>query len=320
MNGRRSLFGPLLLIAAGVILLLIQIGYIPAENLWVMANLWPLLLIFAGVGLILRGSWPLAWDVLTLLFVIVLFLAVAFAPQIGLSTTPWFGAHPSFLIGVPATGEVIREDRAVSGFDSVVIEYPADVTITYGSQESLSIQAQSDILPEIRTEVRNGVLYLTTPRGRIGLHRPRNKPVRIEVTVPDLAYVGFSSAGRVNIRDFNLASLSVSASGAGEVGMVNLTAQRLDLDLSGAGNLSVGGPSAAGALKLTISGVGSFDGEDLQSGTADVSISGAGSATVWVTRQLTAQISGLGSVRYYGSPNVSKRVSGLGGVVSLGNK
>ena len=320
MNKPRSLFGPLLLIAAGVLLLLIQLDYVPAANLWVLANLWPLLLIFAGIGLILRGSWPLAWDALALMFVIVLFLAVAFAPQIGLSTSPWFEAFPSFLIGMPATGDVIREDRAVSGFDSVVIEYPADVTITRGSSESVSIQAQSDILPEIRTEVRSGVLYLSPPPGRIGLHRPRNEPVRIDVTVTDLTSVDFSSAGRLSIRDFSVDDLRVSASGAGEVDMVNLTAQRLDCVLSGAGSLQVSGSSAAGALKVNISGVGSFDGQDLRSGTADVEISGAGSATVWVTRQLTAQISGLGSVRYYGSPNVSKEISGLGGVESLGNK
>ena len=320
MNTQRSVFGPLLLIAAGVILFLIQLGYIPAANLWVLANLWPLLLIFAGIGLILRRSWPLAWDALALVFAIVLFLAVVFAPQIGLSTSPWFGTFPSYMIGMPATGDVIREDRAVSGFDSIVIEYPADVTITQASSESLSIQAQSDILPEIRTEVRSGVLYISPPSGLIGLHRPRSEPVRIDVTVADLAYVGFSSAGRVNIRDFNLDNLSVSASGAGEVDIVNLTAQRLDCDMSGAGSLKVGGPSAVGALKVTISGVGSFDGEDLQSGTADVNISGAGSATVWVTRQLTAQISGLGSVRYYGTPNVSKEVSGLGDVQGLGDK
>ena len=130
MRSPRSLFGPLLLIAAGVLLLLIQMGYVPIANLWAVAYLWPVLLIFAGLGLIFRRSLPWAWDVIALLVVVALFLAVIYAPRIGLPTSPVFGASPFMFFGPVATGDVIRQDRSVSGFDEIVISYPSEVTIT----------------------------------------------------------------------------------------------------------------------------------------------------------------------------------------------
>ena len=76
MQQKRSLFGPLLLIAAGVIWLLIRAGTIPSSNLWALTYIWPFLLIAAGIGaaasvarlphvreaLVLRFSEELAYD------------------------------------------------------------------------------------------------------------------------------------------------------------------------------------------------------------------------------------------------------------------
>ena len=57
MEHRRSIFGPLLLIAAGTIWLLVKSGNIPASNLWALSHVWPFLLIAAGIGIILRPYW-----------------------------------------------------------------------------------------------------------------------------------------------------------------------------------------------------------------------------------------------------------------------
>ncbi len=320
MRRRRSLFGPMLLIAAGVLLLLVQMGQVPAANLWALAYLWPVLLIFAGLGLIFRRSLPWAWDVLAVLVVVALFLAVVFAPQIGLSTTPLVGAYPFFVFGSVSTGDVVREDRSVSAFDAISIAYPAEVAISQGSKEGLSIEAPSDILPQIRTEVRDGTLHISSPPGLTPLLRPQSGVVKITITVKDLSSIEFSSAGRVAVLGLQTEDLSVSVSGAGSLDLANLTTRNLEIVLSGAGSLSASGRSTLSNVKVVLSGVGSYDGGELQSQTANVAISGAGSATVWVSDRLTAQVTGLGSIRYFGSPTVTKQVSGLGGVQSLGDK
>ncbi len=59
----RSMFGPILLIAFGVLLLLANLGRLPELNWQAALRLWPLLLIFFGLNIIVRqvprpvGSW-----------------------------------------------------------------------------------------------------------------------------------------------------------------------------------------------------------------------------------------------------------------------
>ena len=48
MEQKILLFGPLLLVAVGVIWLLVKSGTIPSGNLWALTYIWPFLLIVAG--------------------------------------------------------------------------------------------------------------------------------------------------------------------------------------------------------------------------------------------------------------------------------
>jgi len=60
MSVRRGLFWPLLLITIGSVFLLVNFGYIPGVTAISLLNLWPLLLILAGVDIAIGRRWPLA--------------------------------------------------------------------------------------------------------------------------------------------------------------------------------------------------------------------------------------------------------------------
>jgi hypothetical protein len=60
MSARRSLSWPLILITIGLVFLLVNFGYIPGVTAIQLLNLWPLLLILAGVDIALGRRWPLA--------------------------------------------------------------------------------------------------------------------------------------------------------------------------------------------------------------------------------------------------------------------
>src|SRR3970040_3090556 len=91
MNGNRSLFFPMMLIGAGILWLLVNLGYIPSSNLWALAHIWPIFLIGAGLGLILRQYWSEAGIVVSTLVVLGTVLAVVYAPQIGWTEMPAWG-------------------------------------------------------------------------------------------------------------------------------------------------------------------------------------------------------------------------------------
>jgi hypothetical protein len=320
MEHKRSLFWPLFLIAAGVVWLLVKSGTIPSANLWALTHIWPFVLIVAGVGIILRSFWR-GVSVLTSLVIIGgAVLAIYYAPQLGWASpaVSLVNFDDSFIgPSERGSGNVVAETRNVSDFHAIDVSYPAQVLVKQGAKESLKIEAEDNLLPYLKTQVRGGTLEIFYDRNS-NKHINTTKTVKITIVVKDLDEVEFTSAGELTINALKSDALDVSLSGAGNLDLNDIDVKELHVSLSGAGSLTASG--TADNLDVNISGFGDFKGADLHTQNALVDISGAGSGTVWVDHDLTAQISGAGSVNYYGSASVTKQISGVGSVKHTGNK
>jgi hypothetical protein len=312
MEHRRSLFGPLLLIAAGVIWLLVKSDYIPSSNLWALTHIWPFLLIAAGVGLILRPYWSFTSILLDVIIIGGAILAILYAPRLGWDN-PSMASFGDAFVGpsVRGSGNIASKTRKVSGFSAIRVDYPARIFISQGTTESLKIEADDNVLPGLKTEVKNNELHVFYKKDGAQRVTP-TKTVVITIIVKDLQAVNFSSAGDLTIDGLKSNDLDISLSGAGDIKLNDVTLKDLSVNLSGAGSMTASG--TADDLSLNISGFGDFKAKQLQSKTASVNISGAGSATVSTEDKLSADISGAGSVHYYGSPTVTKNVNGVGSV------
>ena len=314
----RPIFWPLVLIALGVLWLLSNFGVIASANMWGLLQFWPVLLIAVGLDLIFRQRWPWAGNLIALITVTLAVLAVVFAPRLGLAApgAGLFGWRSFTVGGIRGSGQVVTEARPVSDFDTVSFNAFGEMTITQGDSESLTIEAEDNVLPLIRTEVRGGTLFIEPRDNDFGVNLTR--PLRYTLVVKTLAGLDLSGAGNVVVQDLKTDQLQVTLSGAGSLTFDGLEASTVSYRLSGAGSVSASGEVTD--LEARLSGFGSYEGEDLRAESVDVTISGAGSATVWATKNLDARISGLGSVQYYGQPQVTKNVSGLGSVQHLGDK
>ena len=321
MEQKRSFFGPLLLVAVGVVWLLVKSGTIPSGNLWALTHIWPFLLIAAGLGIILRPYWQYTSILLDVIIIGGVLLAIIYAPQLGWTNPSMLtfmqNGEPFFGPGERGSGNVVTTTRDVQDFLAIEVDYPAQVFIKQGETESVEIEAEDNLLPGLKTEVRNGTLDIFY-KAENGKHVNPTKIVKITIVVKDLAEVNLSSAGELTIEDLETDNLDVSLTGAGNVKLNNILVQNLALSLSGAGSTT--GSGTADDLDLDISGFGDFKGAELHSKTARVTISGAGSATVWVDSELTAEVSGAGSGNYYGSASVTRSINGVGSVKHLGNK
>ena len=317
----KSIFGPLLLIAVGAIWLLVKSGSIPTENLWALTHIWPFLLIAAGVGIILRPYWRYTSIFLDVIIIGGTILAILYAPRLGWANPSmvYMWGDSDFYMGPtePGSGKVITQTREVSSFDSIDINYPAQVFVSQGSLESVKIETDDNVLPGLKTQVSGDTLQIFY-KVEDGKHVRPTKPVKITIVVKDLKDVNFDGAGELTIDGLETDDLNISASGAGNLRLNEITVKNLSVTLSGAGNVNASG--AADNLDLTISGVGKFDGKNLHGQIASANLSGVGSATVWVDDELDAEISGAGSVNYYGSADVTEQVSGIGRVNHIGNK
>lgn len=219
---------------------------------------------------------------------------------------------------IQPSDNIISETRDVTDFTSIDMRTFGSVVITQGDSESLTVEGSDNILPLIRTSVRDGKLIIDTTRNIRVLNLDTDKVLIFNITVKDLTELIVSGAGRIQMDALSTSRFNLDMSGAGEVNIDRFTADELDVTISGAGSLDIAGQATR--VSIDIPGAGSVNAGDLECQTATVNISGLGSATVWVTGHLSGTISGAGSVNYYGNPDLQTSTSGLGSYHRLGDK
>jgi hypothetical protein len=188
---------------------------------------------------------------------------------------------------VTGSGTLRTESRAVAGFSAIELTGSGDVVIAQDGTQSLSIEAEDNILPNLTSDVSNGTLQLGTKDG-VDLHH--TQPVTYRVTVADLT--------------------GLQLSGSGSLTAVGITTPAISIDISGSGDVTVDG--TADSQTVTISGSGDYSARDLLSSTSSAEISGSGNVTVNTLDILDATISGSGNVTYAGHPQVSQHIGGSG--------
>ena len=224
---------------------------------------------------------------------------------------------------IRGSGNVIQEDRDVSGFDRILISGAGKIILTQGDTESLSIETDDNLMEYISTEVKGDTLeidfsddIILSQGGRDVLDPTDGFIFRIGVI--DLVSVSVSGAANIQAEKLKSDEFAINFSGAGDIKIDDLNANRVEVSVSGAGDVEMAGKVEH--QKISLSGLGRLQAFDLESQTASVIISGAGGANLWVTDSLYVSISGAGDVEYYGKPSVDPEISGLGRIQGLGEK
>ena len=215
---------------------------------------------------------------------------------------------------IKGNGVAKTEARALSSasFSRIEIDAPVDAHITIGGTPSLELKGPSNVLPYVRTEIRNNTLHIFTD-DQTDLDTRSN--ISAIISLPTLKGLEVSGAGNHDVAGaVRSDEFSLESSGACKVNIADLQVRSLDADLSGAAILTIGSGLVEHA-SYEISGSGDIHAFGVTHHTARFDLSGAGSAELTVTGNLDAEISGAGSIKYKGHPQIKKDVSGVGSVV-----
>ncbi len=217
---------------------------------------------------------------------------------------------------VRGSGRVVTQERRIGDFHSVSLAGAGDLFIVQGETETLTIEAEDNLLQYIKTEVRDGRLVISAD-DEPKIYIP-TAPIRYNLTVRNLSAVDLSGWGNIRSASLKTDQFDIGISGAGHVVIDHLEATSLTSKQTGAGGLRLSGRVTNQTVH--VSGVGDYDCADLSSQSALVEDTGPGNATVWAHEDLDVTIGGPGNVTYYGSPRVRQDRSGPGNLRSLGNK
>ena len=239
---------------------------------------------------------------------IIVFAVVVLAALAAVAATAVTKRHTS--------GDVQLETRGVSGFSRIEVSGLAEVTLRQGQTEAVSVEAPAQMLPRIRTEVRDRTLIVTISEQRrwwdwFGATGPGRTP-RITVDLISIEQVESAGAIKLVADALRTESLRIDSSGASSIKIADLQASRLHIEGSGAIKAQLAGK--VGTQVVDISGAGSYQAAGLLSDKADVRVSGAGKAAINASTSLKVDISGAGVVDYVGDPKIEQTISGVGKV------
>lgn len=245
------------------------------------------------------------------------------------------------LISIPAQaqwGKKIRGNgdtttivRNVGDYDGVKISGFFDATLVRGTEGSIELKGESNLLENIEVFVDNGTLTVKTKR-LIELIPSRKTPILVTIPVKEINGMTLSGSGSITSK-FRLESpkfkttlsgsgdiyaavdtteLDVTIAGSGDIEL-QVSASEIDVTISGSGETTLEGSTQS--IDVNISGSGDVHAFNLNAKTADINISGSADAEVSVSGNLQVRIAGSGDVHYKGNPKVNSKIIGSGDLI-----
>jgi len=216
---------------------------------------------------------------------------------------------------IAGNGNITKETRTVSNFTGIASAGSWDVMIAYGNSNNIEIEAESNLLEYIETEVENDKLKLRTKNN---VDFKTSKKITIYVTMQKVNSISLAGSGDIigkgNFTNDDVTKVSLAGSGKIKVDFKQFT--ELSISIAGSGNVIMSG--SVETLTARIAGSGDVDCLGVISDALSVSISGSGSVKATANKSVSASIAGSGDVFYAGSAtNIKKSIAGSGVVKKI---
>jgi hypothetical protein len=174
-------------------------------------------------------------------------------------------------------GSVITTTRQVASFERLAVSNSIDVHLRIGRPISLELTGEQDALAHVTTIVENR--RLTIAMDRTGSN---TRSIHAELTVPSLADIDVTTAGRVAAEGLAANSLTIRAESGGVVAASGVV-DRLEVVAT-----------SSSRVDLT----------ELRASAAQVDAGSSASVEVNVTRAVSGSVHESASVEIYGHPAV----------------
>jgi hypothetical protein len=216
---------------------------------------------------------------------------------------------------ITGSGVSKTDTRAVSGFHSVVLSVHANLKLSQGGSEGVTITGDDNILPLVETVVQDGTLTIRWADKR--KYSTSYKDLEIVVNARNIDGLTIDGSGHIQADRLKTARLHATIDGSGDIVFGALDADSLTAAINGSGSVTAAG--RADSLDIAVAGSGRLSAAKLDSNRAKVGLHGSGHATLRARDELDAVIAGSGEINYYGKPKLTTAVAGSGRITQLGD-
>jgi hypothetical protein len=144
--------------------------------------------------------------------------------------------NPNDPTSITGTGEIVNKPLEISSFSNIELNGVADLYISVGSEQSVILKAQQNIIDVMSWEVSAGTLSIGLKEG-ITIHN--HKEIRFEIHLPALASLVHDGVGDVTLNGGNQPEMDIDFRGVGLVKAYGLPVDRCVVLNSGIGDCKV---------------------------------------------------------------------------------
>ena len=197
-----------------------------------------------------------------------------------------------------------RESRPIQGVRAVLLKDIGRLIITQGDAEWLEVEADEQMLPNVQTEVVDGVLELGMSRswGERVANSFTLRHIAYYLTVKDLESIELKGIGNLEINHFSGSQLTITARGHIGIKADTLELQKLTGKFHWATTVHVSG--VADDQEIFLSGSSKYHAANLTTRQATLTLSDKTQADVTVSDKLAIQSSEESYLQYHGNPQV----------------
>lgn len=208
--------------------------------------------------------------------------------------------------------EVVKQTRTVSNYDRISVTGMMEVQLLAGKEGKIDLEAESNLMEYIETEVSSGHLKISVKKG-VNLQPSKNYPIKLVVPFEDLDALTLTGSGHIRNSDvIKSRDFKVNVTGSGNMNL-HLVSETLSGSLTGSGDIKLRGNTRE--FKCTVTGSGDFLAYDLKADKVDANVTGSGDIQINVVNELNARVSGSGDINYKGNPEKQNfRTSGSGSI------
>ncbi len=215
---------------------------------------------------------------------------------------------------IKGNGNMTTVTRTTDSYDAIKCAGSMDFILVNGTEGTIKIEGEENLLEYIVTEVKDNVLKVKVKKGK-SLKSNKNKTIKITIPFKDISRVSLSGSGDLWNKDvINATNLDVALSGSGDI-VLDVKTTSIEGSISGSGDLTLKG--STNNLEAKVAGSGDFHGFNLQANNTEVSVAGSGDAEVVSNQSIRARVAGSGDIVYKGNPEKEDtKVAGSGSITN----
>lgn len=206
--------------------------------------------------------------------------------------------------------------REVPAFTEISFRIAGTIHLKQGKKQKVEIEASSETLEQIITEVNGRALIFRFPTRSFFNRNFNPGKIDIYITAPEINGLNIAGSGDIlaeGVWETRIMDLSVS--GSGSLIIDELNAERVKAAVTGSGDIVIKGGAKADDFTGNISGSGNIRANEFEAEMVSFRIAGSGNGYILTNGSLNARIAGSGNVYYSGNPNIDSSVAGSGKVI-----